>query len=269
MHPFVRVASQAARKASEVITRGWRDIDIIRVEEKSKNDYVTTIDRAAEEILVEEISARFPDHSFIGEEFGQKGPKDAEVVWIIDPLDGTTNFVHGISKFAISIGCQVKGRMEHGLIYDPIMDEEFSASRGQGARLNGKRLRVREQKTLQGALLATGIPYSDKNMEYLTAYLALTEELLRNSTAGIRRLGAASLDLAYVAAGRFDGFYEMNLKPWDIAAGSLIVREAGGLVTDLAGESNFLKTGHILCTSPKLMREMLPIVRKHLGYLNS
>ncbi len=267
MQPYVRVASQAARKASEVITRGWRDIDVLRVEEKSPNNFVTAIDRAVEEILVEEISKRFPGHGFIGEELGQKGPKDAEIVWIIDPLDGTTNFVRGISKFAISIGCQINGRMEHGLIFDPLMDEEFSASRGDGARLNGRRLRVTERKTLQGALLATGIPFTEASLEHVEPYLAATRDLLLQGTAGIRRLGAASLDLAYVAAGRFDGFYEMNLKPWDIAAGALIAREAGALVTDLAGESGFMKNGHILCATPKLMRELLPIVKKHLGYL--
>jgi myo-inositol-1(or 4)-monophosphatase len=269
MQPIVRVASQAARKASEVILRGWRDIDILRVEEKSPNDFVTAVDRSVEKILIEEISRRFPTHRFVGEELGEHGPEDAEAVWYIDPLDGTTNFIRGIGHFAISLGCQINGRMEHALVYDPIKDEEFSASRGQSARLNGRRIRVADRKSLEGSLLATGIPFSGATAEHMHSYLAATEELLTHSTSGIRRLGAAALDLAYVAAGRYDGFYEINLKPWDIAAGSLIVREAGGLVTDLAGNSDYLNTGHIICASPKVFREMLPITKKHLGYLNA
>lgn len=269
MQPMIRVASEAARKASEVITRAFRDIDLIKVEKKAPTDFVTAVDRAVEKILIDEIRERFPEHRFLGEESGESGDPDSEVEWIIDPLDGTTNFIRGIPQFAISIGCKVKGRLEHGLILDPIRDDEFSASRGQGARLNGKRIRVSDAKNLEGALLATGIPFGSATIPHIEAYLKCTEDLLKNNTAGIRRLGAASLDLAYLAAGRFDGFYEIDLKPWDIAAGILIVREAGGLVSDLAGGENFLDSGHILCANPKVFKEMLPIVRKNLGHLNS
>ncbi len=269
MQPMIRVASAAARKASEVITRAFRDIDLIKVEKKTPTDFVTAVDRAVEHVLIEEIKGRFPDHKFLAEESGISGNPDAEVEWIIDPLDGTTNFVRGIPQFAISIGCKVNGRLEHGLILDPIRDDEFSASRGQGARLNGKRIRVSNTKSLEGALLSTGIPFGGATLPHVDEYLKCTGDLLHKNTSGIRRMGAASLDLAYLAAGRFDGFYEINLKPWDIAAGILIVREAGGLVSDLAGGDDFYDSGNILCANPKVFREMLPIVRKNLGHLNS
>lgn len=269
MQPMIRVASAAARKASEVIAHAFRDIDLIKVEKKAPTDFVTAVDRAVERILIDEIKERFPDHKFLGEESGVSGNPDAEVEWIIDPLDGTTNFVRGIPQFAISIGCKVKGRLEHGLILDPIRDDEFSASRGQGARLNGKRIRVSDTKSLEGSLLATGIPFGDATLPHVDAYLSCTKELLEKNTAGIRRLGAASLDLAYLAAGRFDGFYEIDLKPWDIAAGVLIVREAGGLVSDLSGGDNYMESGNILCGNPRVFKEMLPIVRRNLGHLDS
>ena len=269
MEPMIRVAAAAARKAGEVIAHAFRDIDLIKVEKKAPTDFVTAVDHAAERILIEEISGRFPDHKFLGEETGISGNAESDVEWIIDPLDGTTNFVRGIPQFAISIGCKVNGRLEHGLILDPISDDEFSASRGQGARLNGKRIRVSDSKALAGSLLATGIPFGDATMPYIESYLKCTEELLKKNTSGIRRLGAASLDLAYLAAGRFDGFYEINLKPWDIAAGVLIVREAGGLVSDLAGGDKYMDTGHILCANPKVFKEMLPIVKRNLGHLNA
>ncbi len=269
MKPMLRVASAAARKASDIITRAFRDIDLIKVEKKAPTDFVTAVDRAVESILIAEIKERFPDHKFIGEESGVSGNPDSNVEWIIDPIDGTTNFVRGIPQFAISIGCRINGRIEHGLILDPVRDDEFSASRGDGARLNGKKIRVSDTKSLQGALLATGIPFSGVNKNNISAYLKCTEELLGGNTAGIRRMGAASLDLAYVAAGRFDGFYEMNLNIWDIAAGVLIVREAGGLITDLAGGDNYLSSGNILCGNPKVFKEMLPAVRRNLGHLDS
>lgn len=268
MQPMIRVASAAARKAGEVIAHAFRDIDLIKVEKKAPTDFVTAVDRAVEQILIEEISERFPDHKFIGEESGISGNEESETEWIIDPLDGTTNFVRGIPQFAISIGCKVNGRLEHGLILDPIRDDEFSASRGQGARLNGKRIRVSNTKSLEGALLATGIPFGEATLPHIEAYLGCTEELLKKNTSGIRRLGAASLDLAYLAAGRFDGFYEINLKPWDIAAGVLIVREAGGLISDLGGGDKYMDSGHILCGNPRVFKEMLPIVRRKLGHLN-
>ena len=266
---MIRVASAAARKASDIITHAFRDIDLIKVEKKSTTDFVTAVDRAVEQTLIAEISERFPDHRFLGEESGLSGNPESEVEWIIDPLDGTTNFVRGIPHFAISIGCKVNGRLEHGLILDPMRDDEFSASRGDGARLNGKRIRVSSTKTLEGSLLATGIPFSAATAEHTKAYLQCTQDLLAANTAGIRRMGAASLDLAYVAAGKFDGFYEMNLQLWDIAAGVIILREAGGLVSDLSGGDNYLNSGNIVCGNPRVFKEMLPAVRRNLGYLDS
>ena len=265
MQPMLRIATNAARNAGQTIARAFRDVDLLTVENKSANDFVTAVDRASEKAIIDEIKNSFPNHRFIGEEFGEHGPKDAEYEWIIDPLDGTTNFVRGIPQFAVSIACRHKGKLEHGVIYDPIKNDEFSASRGRGAMLNGRRIRVSDRKGLTGALLVTGIPFTGETMDRLDAYFETCKALLRNNTAGIRRPGAASLDLAYVAAGRFDGFWEMNLKPWDIAAGVLLIREAGGLISDLGGGETYMTKGNILAASPRIYREMLPTVREHLG----
>ncbi len=269
MQPMLRVASAAARKASDIIIRSFRDVDLIKVEKKTPTDFVTAVDRAVEQVLVNELKQRFPDHRFICEESGEFGNAESDVEWIIDPLDGTTNFIRGIPQFAISIGCRVKGRLEHGLVLDPIRDDEFTASRGQGAQLNGRKLRVSDRKSLEGALLSTGIPFGGATTEHTQAYLDCTRDLLANHTSGIRRFGSAALDLCWLAAGRYDGFYEMGLKPWDMAAGVLLVREAGGLVCDLNGGDKYMDTGNIMCATPKVFKEMLPIVRKNLGHLNS
>lgn len=264
---MLRIAINAARAAGKIIDRAFRDVEVLPVEKKSVNDFVTAIDRASEKAVIDTIKAAHPNHRFIGEEFGIHGPKDAEYEWIIDPLDGTTNFVRGIPQFAVSIACRHKGRLEHGVIYDPVKNEEFTASRGQGAALNGRKIRVSANKSLTGSLLVTGIPFTSETIEYIDGYNALSKNLLLKNTAGIRRPGAASLDLAYLAAGRFDGFWELNLKPWDIAAGVLLVREAGGLVSDLSGGETYMAKGNILCANPKIYREMLPLVKKHLGDL--
>lgn len=265
MQPMLKVASDAARRASDVIIRAFRDVDLLKVEQKSPSDFVTAVDRSVEKIIIGELRKRFPDHRFIGEESGISGSPDAKIEWLIDPLDGTTNFVRGIPHFAISIACRMEGKLEHALILDPIRDDEFSASRGQGARLNGKRLRVSGCKSLEGALLATGIPFSNASPAEIQLYLNCTGDLLSHRTSGIRRLGAASLDLAYLAAGRYDAFYEMRLKPWDIAAGVLLVREAGGLISDFNGTENYMESGNLVCANPKVFKEMLPIVKTHLG----
>lgn len=265
MQPMLRIAVKAARAAGKIIDRAFRDVDILPVEKKAANDFVTEIDRASEKAVINEIKTSYPNHRFIGEEFGVHGPKESEYEWIIDPLDGTTNFVRGIPQFAVSIACRHKGKLEHAVVYDPIKNEEFCASRGHGATLNGCKIRVSGQKNMTGALLVTGIPFTPETLPYIDHYNALSKELLLKKTAGIRRPGAASLDLAYLAAGRFDGFWEMNLKTWDLAAGVLLIREAGGLVSDLSGGETYMTKGNLLCATPRIYKEMLPLVKEYLG----
>ncbi|MBC6429043.1 MAG: inositol monophosphatase [Cellvibrionales bacterium] len=265
MQPMLRIALQAARDAGQIVERAFRDVERVVVERKSPNDFVTAVDRAAERAIVDALKARYPKHRFIGEEFGAHGPKDAEYEWLIDPLDGTTNFIRGIPQFAVSLACRYRGKLEHAVVYDPLKREEYCGSRGEGATLNGRRIRVSGRKALAGSLLATGIPFTAATLRYIDGYQALSKALLGQGTAGIRRPGAAALDLAYLAAGRFDGFWEMNLKPWDIAAGVLLIREAGGLVGDLSGGETYMKNGNLLCGTPKVYQQMLPLVREFLG----
>ena len=259
---MLRVALTAAQNAGDLVARAFRDVDLLKVEEKRASDYVTEVDRVVEQTLIQEIQASLPDHRFLGEESGEQGNPVSEYEWIIDPIDGTTNFVRGIPHFAISIGCRVRGRLEHGIIFDPIKNEEFTASRGRGAMLNDRRIRATKRVGLEGALLGTGIPFLGRPLEQIDPYMETMKEMLGRRTAGIRRAGASSLDLAYVAAGRLDGYWELNLKPWDIAAGALIAREAGALVSDLSGKEKFMQNGDILCAPAKVYKEMLPIVRK-------
>lgn len=267
MHPMVNIALRAARSASQIIVRATDRLDTLAVESKGLNDFVTEIDRASEQEIVSQLKKAYPDATIIGEESGLTQSNDAaEYTWLIDPLDGTTNYIRGIPHYAISIGCLYKGRMEHAVIVDPIKNEEFTASRGQGAQLNGRRIRVSKVNGLDGALLATGIPYRSRQLDKLDAYLATLKELT-SETAGIRRAGSAALDLAYVAAGRLDGYWEIGLREWDIAAGALMVREAGGLVSDFKGGDDFLKSGNIVCGSPKCFKPMLKRIQPHLGQL--
>ena len=253
MHPYLNIAIRAAEKAGNILRRHFDELDRLNVEQKSFNDFVSEADRHAEQAIVRIIEKYYPKHSIIAEEGHGRRMQKAEVEWIIDPLDGTTNFLHGFPHFAISIAIRVKGRLEHGVIYDPMRDELFVASRGEGARLNNVRIRVSETRKLDTALLATGFPF--REMDHLDSYLQSLRYFMTH-TAGIRRLGSAALDLAYVAAGRVDGFWEFKLKPWDIAAGALIVREAGGIVTDFVGGDDFLKSGNILAGNPDILREM-------------
>lgn len=266
MHPMVNIALRAARAAGEMIVKSADDLERIQVDEKGRHDYVTEVDRRSEESIIYHISKAYPNHRFVGEESGVTGNLDSETEWVIDPLDGTTNFVRGIPHVAISIACRIKGRLEHAVVLEPFKREEFTASRGAGANLNGRRIRVSGRGPGQGALSATGIPFSEPSFAEMDNYLACLKEFADNS-AGVRRLGVASLDLAYVAAGRFDIFWEMHLKPWDIAAGALLVREAGGMVSDFKGGEQFLETGHIIAATPKLFKPSLQVVAKHLGKL--
>ena len=259
MQPMLNIAIRAARRAGDFIVRKINRLPEIDVETKASNDFVSEVDRGAEARIIEELSTAYPDHGILAEESGELNP-GSEFRWIVDPLDGTTNYLRGIPHFAVSIGCERAGRLTHGVIYDPIKQELFCASRGDGATLNNKRIRVSGLRSLDSALLATGLPF--RNPAYLDEAHALLKRFCR-AVGDIRRPGSAALDLAYVAAGRFDGFWEANLHPWDLAAGALIVREAGGLVTDFDGEEHFLDQGRVVCANPKLVTAMLKVIREH------
>jgi myo-inositol-1(or 4)-monophosphatase len=252
MHPLLNIALKAARKAGNVIMRYADRLDTLSPVEKRLNDFVTEVDKQAESIIIQTILQAYPQHAILSEETGAQGEND--YCWIIDPLDGTTNYIHGFPHFAISIGVSHKGRIEQGLIFDPVKQETFMASRGEGARLNDRRIRVSKKTELQGSLLGTGFtPYQP---EFLPSHLQ-TLQTLFPLTAGIRRAGAASLDLAYVAAGRLDGFWELGLSPWDIAAGSLLVLEAGGMVSDTKGGNDYLENGNIIAGNLKIFKAIL------------
>ncbi len=266
MEPMSNIALRAARKAGDLIARATDDLDRIDVEFKSANDFVSEVDRSAEREIIYHLSKAYPDHAFLAEEGGESGNADSEYRWIIDPLDGTTNFLRGIPHFAVSIACEYRGKIEHAVILDPIRREEFVASRGRGAQLNGHRIRVSKLTSLDGALLGTGIPFRDRQTEHLSAYIK-TLETLAGSCAGIRRAGAAALDLAYVAAGRLDAFWEIGLAPWDIAAGSLLVREAGGLIGDFGGEAGYMESGNVVCGNPKCFKAVLQVTKPALGHI--
>jgi len=261
---MLTIALRAARKAGELIERALERVDVVAFEEKGRNDFVTEIDQASEKEIIYHLRKAYPDHTIRGEETGLSVGENSDYEWIIDPLDGTTNFIHGIPHFAVSIACKYKGQIEHAVVLNPITREEFTASRGRGAALNGRRIRVSSRKGMDGALIGTGIPFNGYAFEHMTPYLAAMHEIA-GQTAGIRRPGAASLDLAYVAAGRFDGFWEMNLQEWDIAAGVLLVKEAGGLVSDFKGGNSFMDSGNIVCGTPKVFKPLLQIVGKQMG----
>ena len=252
MHPILNIAIRAARAAGDSIVRQMDRVGDISIESKGKNDFVTEVDKNAEEIIIYTIKNTYPEHAFLGEETGQRGESD--FLWIIDPLDGTTNFLHGLPHFAVSIALQYKGVLDQAVVYDPLRQELFTASKGKGALLNNRKIRVSSKTSLDGALLGTGFPYRDE-----TAMISFIDSFktLFPTIAGIRRAGVASLDLAYVACGRLDGFWEYNLKPWDIAAGALLIQEAGGINVELTGKINFMETGSIVSANPKLLKAML------------
>jgi myo-inositol-1(or 4)-monophosphatase len=266
MEPMVSIALRAARSAGEKILRATERMDKIKVDEKGRNDFVTDVDRTSEREVVQQLQKAYPEHRILCEEGGYIGNESSDYLWVIDPLDGTTNFICGIPHYAISIACLHKGRLEHAVVFDPIKQEEFTASRGRGAYLNDRRIRVTNRIHMNGALFATGIPFSKPSIDHMAGYLNCMQSLAEQSS-GIRRLGVASLDLAYVAAGRFDAYWEMYLKPWDIAAGVLLVKEAGGIVGDFQGGERYLENGHIVAASPKIFKPTLQIVQKNLGFL--
>ncbi len=258
VHPIVNIATEAAMKAGELIRRKLVNLDRIPVARKARNDYVSEVDQACEEAIVREIQRFHPDHAILGEEGGMRGTGDN--LWIIDPLDGTTNFLHGLPHFAVSIAYQVKGRTEHAMIYDPMREELFIASRGKGAYLNNKRMRVSERKELETAVLATAFPFRERKM--MPVYTRMFSAVYRK-TEDIRRAGSAALDFAWVAAGRLDGFFEIGLKPWDVAAGALLVREAGGVVIDFMGDDKVEEAGTVLTAPYKLVTPLQRIIEPH------
>jgi myo-inositol-1(or 4)-monophosphatase len=260
MHAHLNTAVRAARKAGETIMRGLNRLHELTIVEKQPNDFVSEIDRRAEDDIISIISRSYPDHAFLAEERGEQGKSD--YVWIIDPLDGTTNFLHGLPIFAVSIALSYRGSLQHAVVYDPARQELFTASRGEGAQLDGRRIRVTGRTSMSGALIGTGFPYRH-NMELMDAYLAMFR-VASEKSAGLRRPGAAALDLAYVAAGRYDGFFEIGLAPWDIAAGALLVREAGGLIGTFAGAEDYLETGHVVAAPPKVYADMVRSFAPHL-----
>ncbi|MFT7400080.1 MAG: myo-inositol-1(or 4)-monophosphatase [Rheinheimera aquimaris] len=261
MHPMLNIAVRAARSAGNVIARACGQLDMVQKLQKGSNDFVTNVDKEAEQAIVQVLKKSFPTHGIVGEEHGDYGNSDSEFQWIIDPLDGTTNFIKGIPHFAVSIALKHQGKLDQAVVFDPLRGELFTASRGRGAQLNGTRIRVNNLADMSGTILATGFPF--KNKTHLPAHAAMVTGLLADA-ADIRRTGSAALDLAYVAAGRFDGFFEIGLKPWDIAAGELIVREAGGLVCDFVGGNNHMRSGNIVAAAPKVLAGMLKGIRPHL-----
>lgn len=263
MHPMLNIAIRAARAAGTVITRSAERIDTLTVSTKSHNDFVSEIDHQAENEIIKTLRKAYPDHDILAEESGASATqgRQSEYLWIIDPLDGTTNYLHGFPQFAVSIALQHRGVLTQAVVYDPLRQELFTATRGDGAQLNNRRLRVTKIKGLDGALLGTGFPFKD--LRHLDAYLGMFKAMIP-PTAGIRRAGSAALDLAYVASGRLDGFWEIGLKPWDMAAGALLIQEAGGIVSDFAGGDDFMQTGNVVTGNPKVWQDILDTIKPHL-----
>ncbi len=262
MQPMANIGLRAARQASTIMLRALDNLEGLKVETKARNDFVSQVDRDTEAVIIDALHKAYPDHAITGEEHGEAiaASNGSEFTWIIDPLDGTTNYLQGIPHYCISIAAMQGRRIEHGIIIDPLKNDEFVGSRGCGAQLNGKRIRVNPVKTLEDALLTTGLPPAKIEAD-LDRYLAQLRSFMATCRA-VRRMGSAALDLAYVAAGRADGFWEFGLKPWDIAAGALLVREAGGFVGDLDGGDGFLDSGAVVAANPRLFKLMIQTIRQ-------
>ncbi len=259
MHPMINTAVKAARRAAAIINRASFDLDQVRVSRKGHNDFVSEVDQAAEQAIIDVLKQAYPDHAILAEESGASANlhDENENVWIIDPLDGTTNFIHGFPQYAVSIALQQRGQITQAVVYDPTRNELFTATKGAGAFLNEKRIRVSRRDKLADALIGTGFPFRD--MAGLDEYLKMFK-LMTEKSAGLRRPGSAALDLAYVAAGRLDGFFEKQLKPWDMAGGALLVSEAGGIIADFGGEAIHMDTGNVIAGSPKIFGQMLNLL---------
>jgi myo-inositol-1(or 4)-monophosphatase len=257
MHPMLNIAVRAARRAGSIINRAALDGGGFEVRAKQRNDFVTRVDHAAEEAIIETVRKAYPDHAVLAEESGITDGH-AEYQWIIDPLDGTTNFIHGFPQYGISIAIRHRGALAHGVIYDPVKNELFTASKGRGAFLNDRRIRVSKCTRLDDALVGTGFPF--KETARIDLYTGQLKKMMQTA-AGVRRAGAAALDLAYVACGRLDAFWEMGLSAWDMAAGALMITEAGGLVADLRGEAGYLESGEVAAATPKIFPALLEALR--------
>lgn len=267
LHPMLNVAVKAARAAGAIINRAALDVEAVRISQKQVNDFVTEVDQAAEAIIIETLTAAYPGHGILAEESGTThGAQDSDHVWIIDPLDGTTNFIHGFPVYCVSIALAIKGKVEHGVVYDPTRNDLFTATRGRGAYMNDRRLRVSKRIRLADCLVSTGFPF--RPGDNFKKYMAMMGDMMQR-TAGIRRPGAAALDLAYVAAGFTDAFFETGLQPWDMAAGSLLVTEAGGLVGNFTGESNFLEQKECMASNPRIYGLLVPILGKYSRFASA
>lgn len=260
MHPILTNAVKAARRAGTIITRASQDVGALKIRSKTYNDFVSEVDHAAEAAIIEVLKDAYPDHGFLGEESGDTNP-DAENIWIIDPLDGTTNFLHNFPQYCVSIALMQRGQLTQAVIYDPNRNDLFTATKGRGAFLNDKRIRVTNRVKLQDSLVGTGFPFRD--FSHLDSYMPMLRDMIKKASA-IRRPGSAALDLAYVAAGYLDGFWEIGLSKWDIAAGALLVQEAGGIVADFEGNESWLDTGNIVAANPKVFAQMLQVLAPHL-----
>ena len=261
LHPMINVAVKAARAAGSIINRAALDIESVRISQKKANDFVTEVDHAAEQAIIETLTTAYPGHGIWAEESGREhGAQDSEFVWIIDPLDGTTNFIHGLPVYCVSIALAVKGKVEQAVVYDPTRNDLFTATKGRGAYLNDRRLRVSKRTELKQALVSTGFPF--RPGDNFNQYLQMMGDVMQR-TAGLRRPGSAALDLAYVAAGYTEGFLEKGLQPWDVAAGSLLVTEAGGLVGNFTGEADYLEQEECLAGNPKVYGQLVSILGKY------
>ena len=267
LHPMLNVAIKAARAAGAIINRAALDVESVRISQKQVNDFVTEVDHASEQAIIETLLTAYPGHGIWAEESGKThGAKDSEFVWIIDPLDGTTNFIHGFPVYCISIALAVRGKVEQAVIYDPSRNDLFTATKGRGAFLNERRIRVSKRTQLKECLISTGFPF--RPGDNFKNYLAMMGDVMQR-TAALRRPGAAALDLAYVAAGFADGFFETGLSPWDVAAGSLLVTEAGGLVGNFTGEADFLEQKECLAGNPRVYGQLVGILGKYSKFASA
>jgi len=264
---MLNVAVKAARAAGAIINRAALDVEAVRISQKQVNDFVTEVDQNSERVIIETLITAYPDHGILAEESGSThGNPNADHIWIIDPLDGTTNFIHGFPYYCVSIALQVQGRLEQAVIYDPTRNDLFTATKGRGAFMNDRRIRVSKRTRLEECLLSTGFPFRPE--DDFNKYLSLMGDVMQRTT-GLRRPGAAALDLAYVAAGFSDGFFELGLKPWDMAAGALLITEAGGLISNFTGEGAYLEHQECLAASPRIYAQLVPITQKYSKFASA
>jgi myo-inositol-1(or 4)-monophosphatase len=267
LHPMLNVAVSAARAAGAIINRAALDIESVRIAQKQINDFVTEVDQKSEAAIIETLLTAYPGHAIWAEESGREhGAQDSEFVWIIDPLDGTTNFIHGFPVYCVSIALAVKGKVEQAVVYDPTRNDMFTATKGRGAYMNERRMRVSKRTQLQDCLVSTGFPY--RPGDDLKKYMSMFSDVVQR-VAAVRRPGAAALDLAYVAAGFSDAFFESGLQPWDVAAGSLLIQEAGGLVGNFSGEADFLEQHECMAGCPKIYAQMVPLLTKYSKFASA